>query len=94
MVEAITTADYPTPARRPLNSRLSTERIERDFGIVPRPWEDALADVVDTLLRAAAEPAARLSTGADQSPTGDFAVIQGWRRRRLVLRGFGRGAAR
>jgi dTDP-4-dehydrorhamnose reductase len=51
MVEAITTADYPTPARRPLNSRLSTERIERDFGIVPRPWQDALADVVDALLR-------------------------------------------
>jgi len=50
-VEAITTADYPTPARRPLNSRLSTARIESDFGIVPRPWEDALADVVETLLR-------------------------------------------
>jgi dTDP-4-dehydrorhamnose reductase len=55
-VEAITTADYPTPARRPLNSRLSTLRIERDFGIVPRPWEDALADVVDTLLREPRSP--------------------------------------
>lgn len=50
-VEAITTADYPTPARRPPNSRLSTDRIESDFGIVPRAWEDALADVVDILLR-------------------------------------------
>jgi dTDP-4-dehydrorhamnose reductase len=49
-VEAITTADYPTPAKRPLNSRLSTARIENDFGIVPRAWEDALADVVGTLL--------------------------------------------
>jgi len=52
-VEAITTADYPTPARRPSNSRLSTARIERDFGIVPRAWEEALADVVDDLLREA-----------------------------------------
>ena len=56
VVEAITTADYPTPARRPLNSRLSTERIERDFGIVPRAWEDALTDVVDTLLGAPPSP--------------------------------------
>jgi dTDP-4-dehydrorhamnose reductase len=55
-VEAITTADYPTPARRPLNSRLSTARIEHDFGIVPRPWEDALADVVDVLLREPGNP--------------------------------------
>ena len=45
-VEAITTADFPTPARRPANSRLSTGRIERDFGIVPRQWDDALKDVI------------------------------------------------
>lgn len=30
----ITTADYPTPARRPANSRLDNARIARDFGIV------------------------------------------------------------
>lgn len=45
-VEAITTAEFPTPARRPVNSRLATDRIERDFGIVPRHWEDALRDVI------------------------------------------------
>lgn len=49
-VEAITTAEYPTPARRPLNSRLSTAKIERDFGIVPRAWEDAIAEVVDAVV--------------------------------------------
>ena len=50
IVEAIATADYPTAARRPANSRLSTERIERVFGIVPRPWEEALADVIASLV--------------------------------------------
>ncbi len=50
-VEAIGTADYPTPARRPVNSRLSTQRITRDYGITPRPWREALAPVMDELLK-------------------------------------------
>jgi dTDP-4-dehydrorhamnose reductase len=49
-VHAITTADYPTPATRPANSRLSTAKIERDFGIVPRPWRAAIDGIVDQLL--------------------------------------------
>lgn len=48
-VEAITTADYPTPARRPVNSRLATTKIARDFGIRPRPWEAAMQDVLTEL---------------------------------------------
>jgi dTDP-4-dehydrorhamnose reductase len=49
-VQAITTAEYPTPARRPANSRLATDKIGRDFAISPRPWRDAVKDVVDSLL--------------------------------------------
>jgi dTDP-4-dehydrorhamnose reductase len=49
-VEAITTADYPTPARRPANSRLSTEKLKADYGIHPRPWAAAIDDVVAKLL--------------------------------------------
>ncbi len=50
-LEAITTADYPTPARRPANSLLSTARIERDYGVTPRPWREALPALVDDILR-------------------------------------------
>ena len=45
-VEAITTAEFPTAARRPANSRLATRRIEEAFAIVPRQWQDALADAI------------------------------------------------
>lgn len=49
-VEAIATTDFPTPARRPRNSRLSTAKLQRDYGIVPRPWQEAVGDVVDALV--------------------------------------------
>lgn len=47
---AITTADYPTPARRPANSRLDCARIRAAFGIEAPRWEDSLDRVLDELL--------------------------------------------
>ena len=41
-VQAITTADYPTPARRPLNSRLDTGRLQQAFGLSLPGWQQAL----------------------------------------------------
>lgn len=49
-VEPITTADYPTPARRPANSLLSHDAIGTSFGIVPRRWTAALDDILDELV--------------------------------------------
>jgi dTDP-4-dehydrorhamnose reductase len=51
VLEAIGTADYPTPARRPANSRLSTAKLTQDLAFVPRPWRLAVDEVVDALLK-------------------------------------------
>jgi len=49
-LNAIATRDYPTPAKRPANSRLSTAKLQSDYGITPRPWQDAIDDILNTLL--------------------------------------------
>lgn len=46
IVEGISSADYPTPARRPSNSRLSTEKLAHDYAITPRPWQAAVAEII------------------------------------------------
>lgn len=51
-VEPIATSEYPTPARRPANSLLAHDAIERAYGITPRPWRDALGDILDELIGA------------------------------------------
>ncbi len=48
-VVPITTADYPTRATRPANSRLDCSKIAEDFGIVPRDWQSAVAEIIDKL---------------------------------------------
>lgn len=49
-VESITTAEYPTSTRRPANSLLSHEAIRRAYGVIPRPWSQALGDILDELI--------------------------------------------
>lgn len=41
---------YPTSARRPANSRLSFQSMSEVFGLVPRPWQAALDDILDRLV--------------------------------------------
>jgi dTDP-4-dehydrorhamnose reductase len=45
----IPTREYPTPAERPLNSRLCCQKIEDAFGVKLPHWEDALARVFEKL---------------------------------------------
>jgi dTDP-4-dehydrorhamnose reductase len=39
----IASEDYTTVARRPKNSRLSNEKLLREFGVALPPWEASLA---------------------------------------------------
>jgi dTDP-4-dehydrorhamnose reductase len=42
-VNATSTAHYPTPAQRPLNSRLDTTKLQSSFGLTLPPWQQGVA---------------------------------------------------
>jgi dTDP-4-dehydrorhamnose reductase len=45
-VTPITSNEYPTPARRPRNSRLSNEKLQKVFGIMLPHWRESLCGVM------------------------------------------------
>ena len=49
----IPTSAYPTPARRPANSRLNCEKLYRTFGFRLPPWQQSLTTVLSHLTPAA-----------------------------------------
>ncbi|MBV9062552.1 MAG: dTDP-4-dehydrorhamnose reductase [Alphaproteobacteria bacterium] len=53
-LRAITTAEYPTPARRPANSELATDKFSRIFSYRFRSWREPLSEVLDELLPSSA----------------------------------------
>jgi dTDP-4-dehydrorhamnose reductase len=52
-VRPITTAEYPTPARRPANSRLDASRLREAYGVELPHWRDSLKSCVARLLAVA-----------------------------------------
>jgi dTDP-4-dehydrorhamnose reductase len=46
-VEAITTAEYPTPTKRPAYSVLACDKLERTFGLRLPGWEESLKRVLE-----------------------------------------------
>ena len=48
-IEAITTAEYPTPAKRPANSRMNCGRLMERFGWKMMDWRDSLREVLAEL---------------------------------------------
>ncbi|GGP23648.1 dTDP-4-dehydrorhamnose reductase [Silvimonas iriomotensis] len=49
-ITPVSTPEYPLPAPRPASSRLSTEKLQRTFGLILPPWEQALAHVLRQLI--------------------------------------------
>ena len=45
LVNSIATSDYPTPAKRPANSRLDLTKIKQVFNIEPSDWQKALKNI-------------------------------------------------
>lgn len=49
-VEAITTAEYPTKAKRPPFSALDCNLIKKSFGINTKPWKESLKKTIEQIL--------------------------------------------
>ncbi len=47
-LKPIATTEYPTPAKRPLNSRLDCTRLERDWGVRLPDWHAGLLECLNT----------------------------------------------
>ncbi|MET3898992.1 dTDP-4-dehydrorhamnose reductase [Devosia sp. UYZn731] len=51
-IESIASADYPTPAIRPLNSRLQTQKLRDAFGLALPDWQQGVGRTVAELVAA------------------------------------------
>jgi dTDP-4-dehydrorhamnose reductase len=49
-VAPLSTAQYPTPAKRPANSRLDTTRFRETFGLRLPPWQEGVRHVLRQIL--------------------------------------------
>lgn len=49
-VQAIATADWPTPTRRPPDSRLNCSKLAHIFGVAMPDWQATLPEIVNSLL--------------------------------------------
>ena len=49
-IAPVPTSAFPTPAKRPLNSRLSTAKLQQTFGLVLPPWQQAVDRMLQEIL--------------------------------------------
>lgn len=56
VVRRIATAEYPTAARRPANSRLDSSKLRRVHGVALPGWQTSLPAIVKRLIAAQVEP--------------------------------------
>lgn len=55
IVTRISTADYPTAAKRPANSRLDTSKLRTVHGVAMPPWQNSTHDTIRRLLVSGAQ---------------------------------------
>jgi dTDP-4-dehydrorhamnose reductase len=67
-IRAIASSDYPLPAARPKNSRLSDERLRKRFGITLPEWQEGLALCMRDLLLSDLHPPNRHDGHAQTAP--------------------------
>jgi dTDP-4-dehydrorhamnose reductase len=60
-VTAITTAEFPTPARRPANSELNCRLFEQTFGFPGRPWAQEATEITQAVVLAQRGSAAHVA---------------------------------
>jgi dTDP-4-dehydrorhamnose reductase len=49
-IAPVPTTAFPTPAQRPLNSRLSTHKLQQSFGLVLPPWQQGVNRMLAEIL--------------------------------------------
>jgi len=49
-VQAVLTSSFPTPAKRPLNSRLSTKKLQNSFDLVMPTWQSGVTRLLAEIL--------------------------------------------
>ena len=49
-IAPVPTSAFPTPAQRPLNSRLDTDKLQRAFGLVLPPWQQGVNRMLAEIL--------------------------------------------
>jgi dTDP-4-dehydrorhamnose reductase len=49
-IAPVPTTAFPTPARRPLNSRMSTHKLQQAFGLVLPPWQQGVNRMLAEIL--------------------------------------------
>ena len=49
-IAPVPTSAFPTPAQRPLNSRLNTQKLQQSFGLVLPPWQQGVNRLLSEIL--------------------------------------------
>jgi dTDP-4-dehydrorhamnose reductase len=71
-VTAIGTLEYPTPAKRPANSRLDSTRMSAAFGVKAVPWRNRVPTIVEAVLEQMGVVVASMPSG---KPSADLDLL-------------------